>query len=69
MIDFQQICNDYHFCGICRSALASSIAQLQNMSIFIEKVIRSNLTMFTMEILQTFIIHFSFDIIKTFQGW
>ena len=43
----------------------SSIVQLQNVSIFIEKAILSNLTMFVLEILQVIVINFSYDMIRT----
>ena len=43
--------------------------QLQNLLIFVEKAVWSNLTMFVMEILQVIVIHFSFDVIRTFASF
>ena len=48
---------------------ASSMAQLQNKSIFIEKDVLSNLTMLVMEILPEIVIQFSFDMTRIFASF
>ena len=56
-------------CSNINKTSASSIVQLQNASIFIEKAVWSNLTMFVTDILEKIVIHFSVDMIRTFASF